>query len=190
MIYEGILDADPEPGPADPGGRDALHATGALVPSGRAFSGRVLNLGQGSGKGVFCPLKAGDGVLVLMVEGDHQRAIVLGGLANGRTGRPMSEDQLILMHQDGTLLSHQDGADSYRIVHEELVRSLASYTAALETFMVGLAALAADPFNAALVPLAVAFQASVGGPVSDLSGDLAASLVAGPPFLSPHHKVT
>lgn len=159
-----------------------------LVPSGRLVEARVANVGQGTGKGIFAPILAGDEVIVLFPAGDPNRAVVLGGLGNGKSPNPVGNDQLsmLVQHPGGVRLVAVDGLPEYRIVHVELLSALSGFLAALDAFMTTSATAtgAAAPVAAA----ATTYQTSPA--VIELEAGLQASINAGPPYASALHKVT
>lgn len=167
-----------------------------LVPDGRIVEARVANLGQGAGRGIFAPVMTGDEVVVLFPGGDPNRAVVLGSLGNGKAPNPLVNDGLAmpLLHPGGVQMVTTDGQPLHGIVHGQFLLELATYLAALETFMntvsgaanAGAIAAAANAFAVAVGPLPSAFATNVAA--SAASGT--APGVGGPPHATALHKVT
>lgn len=159
-----------------------------LVPDGRVVDARVAALGQGIGKGVFAPIQAADELIVLLPGGDANRAVVLGGLANGAAPNPLSNIGLgvLLQHPGGVELRSADGLPAEGIVMGPLVEDLAQYLTALEAFMLASSTATTAPQVAAA---AVAFMAAVGQAPAAPSPFLA-QLLASVLYVSTSHKVT
>lgn len=132
-----------------------------LQPGGRIVEARQVNLGQGVGKGVFLPIAPGEEVLVLFPGGDPNRALVLGGLGNGRNPNP--SDNLgaaaLVMHPGGVELRDAPEVPANGIVHGQFLVELAAYLTQLDALIGSLAGAANI---GAVVSAAAAFCSNTG----------------------------
>lgn len=162
----GVLETDPAPLDLEGYENAARYADVLVVPSDHSIQARVLQFGQGTGRGLFMGPKAGDECIVLYPGNRENSAIAVTGLGNNKSPHPSSADGLkaVLLHDGGIELRDADGATVRRVVHDELLSQLATYLTALEAFMTATALDIID--SPATAAAATAFQGSVGGPIS------------------------
>lgn len=193
VIELGIVRTTPAASPIPGGALAARHAEVELVPGGRTVDCRIVNLGQGAGKGDFAPIAVGDEVLVLFPGGDVHAAVALGGLGSAAAPHPAEADgdHRLLMHPGGVELRDVTGTPAYRIVHVQLLQDLLPYFTAVEAFVAAVAAAAAVPGPLSpLAAAATAYYAAAGGPPASILAQLTAAVSAGPPYASALNKTT
>lgn len=178
-------------------GGGALFAEVVLRPSGRIVDARLLNFGQGSGKGVFIPVQYGDDVVVLFPRGSPNDAIAIGGFGSNRNPTPNAADgsKIVLVHPGGVELRHDGTGQPHAIVYAPFLDGLQGLVTALTAFMATAAALAAT-FPADPSPSAKAISAAAGTflgntNVVEFVASLATSnATGGAPYASDHHRVS
>ena len=173
-IYLGILETDPAPLPGDGGAEAARYAEVLLLPDDGSVSARVANVGQGDGRGLFVPHRAGDEVVVLVPELGRQAAVILGGLANaGASPDPQGNDgsRAMLLHEQEVVIQvgetgprvrvSEDGIELYAsdgegqpVVLADLLTALKSYTEVLDAFILACSTAVTAPNVAAAAALA------------------------------------
>lgn len=192
VIELGIVRTTPAASQIPGGTLAARHAEVELVPGGRTVDCRIVNIGQGAGKGDFAPISIGDEVLVLFPGGDVHAAVAIGGLGSAAAPHPAEADgdHRLLLHPGGVELRTVTGAPAYRIVHAQLLADLLTQFTAVDAFVAAVAAAAVTPPLTPLAAACTAFYGAAGGPPSSILAQLAAAVSAGPPYASTLHKVT
>lgn len=196
----GVVTTPPVPPPTNALGSRMVLVEIVSSSSPKVLECRVLNLGQGAGRGVFAPLLPGDEVLVLLPGGDPMRAVCIGGLGSAVAPNPLDNTGLrtLVQHPGGVLLSTLDGQPAHGIVHGQHLVDMAPWVAALEAFMVAISTATTAPQVAAA---AVAFMTAVGLVASPPGSAFGAALltsagagtppgVGGAPHATALHKVT
>lgn len=187
----GTVSTTPAPNAiVDAAGVGARMVRGVLRPSGVPFEARLVNPGQGAGKGIFVPVAAGDEVTVVFPDANPNRAICWGGLGSAAAPNPTANtgDKILLMHPGGVELRSLDGLTSDRLVLEAFIQRQQPIWIALQTFM---SATSPDTFATPTVgPAAAAFMSAVGTDLAQLIIDMGTTLEGLGPLSSPSHKAT
>lgn len=174
-ILLGILESDPAPLPGADPEKSARYADVLLLPDDGTVSARVANLGQGPGRGVFSPPRAGDEVLVLVPSLDRQAAVILGGFGNeGGSPHPADAtlDRVLVTHDQGVRVQVEGGgqlsvtpasveirasadAAPEPVVLESLLADLRAYVQAIDTFLLAASTATVAPQVAAAALTAI-----------------------------------
>jgi phage baseplate assembly protein gpV len=111
-----------------------------IRPDGRECQARLLSPGGGAGRGSFSPVEEGDEVLLLLPEGDPNKAVAIGGLSSRANPIPSGADNghLEIVQPGGVKVRTTEAAVVQKVV---LVTILPDLQAALTEVQVALAAL-------------------------------------------------
>jgi hypothetical protein len=200
----GVVRTPPAPSAATGAAAGAWVCQVELVPDRDVIEVRVMNPGQGLGKGLFVPWLVGDEVLVFFPDSDRMRAVALGGF--GAASRPNPIDNTgahaLLLHPGGAKLQTTDGQPLHGLVHGQFLAELAPYLTAFETFMTTISTATTAP-QIATAALTFLTGVSAATPVplpvapSGLAINVAASAgsgiapgVGGPPHATSLHKAS
>ncbi len=196
----GVVIGPPVPPPTNVLGSRMVLVEIVSSSAPKVLECRVLNLGQGAGKGFFAPLQINDEVLVLLPGGDPMRAVCIGGLGSAAAPNPLGNTglQALIQHPGGVQLGTLDGQPAHGIVHGQHLVDLSTYLTALDTYLTAVAvavnAAAAAAGSALIVPSAqTAWEAAslaFGTAVSTSAGSGTPPGVGGPPHATALHKVT
>lgn len=192
----GRVQTPPIPPPTNPTAARMVQVEIVSSSSAKVIEARVLNLGQGAGRGVFAPLLPGDEVLVLLPGGDPMRAVCLGGLGSAVAPNPIGNTglQVLLQHPGGVLLSTTDGQPAHGIVHGQLLVDMAPWLTAIEAFLTACSLATTAPAIAAAAAGVITALGALPSPFALAVAASAASGtppgVGGPPHATTLHKVT
>ncbi len=111
---------------------------------GRTVQARLCALGSGDGSGIFWPVVVGDEVLVLLPDGDPNRAVAIPGLPSSAAAPPSSwgNDHVEVVHANGMKVRRTAAAPVSEVVLATLLPELVQGLTAIVTT---LAALGAPP---------------------------------------------
>lgn len=155
---------------------------------------RVLNLGQGVGKGLFCPLQVGDEVVVLFPHGDLNQGIVIGGIGNGVAVNPVQNTgvQMLAQHPGGVKLNTTEGQPLHGIVHGQFLVEANAFLSDLMIFL-GIVATATTAPQIATAASTFIARPSVLTMIANLAASAGSGTppgVGGPPYSTALHKVS
>lgn len=161
FVALGKIAKPPTPGALSPQGARLVYVDLLSSQDDCTVHARVLNLGQGLGKGLFMPLTVGDEVLVLFPHGDLNQGVVIGGLGNGAAVNPVGNlgTSALVQHPGGVKLTTTDGQPLHGIVHGQFLVDLADYITKFETLI---KAIATSATAADIAAKAAAFMTAVG----------------------------
>ena len=91
---------------------------------GATSSPRILHSVATDGGAVSCPYDPGDEVLVLMVDGDVNKAFVLGRLHNGSVVAPEATSGILVQHPEGAVVRRTDTAQTQALANAQFVNDV------------------------------------------------------------------
>ncbi len=123
----------------DADGSGGFLATVTIQPSGWQVQARVVWSGARASGGAFFPVAVDDEVLVLLPDGDPNRAVCIPGLTSTAAKVPSSFDNSrpIFVHPSGASFATSESASTRHVVTEDLLSDLSN---SLTEIAAGLAA--------------------------------------------------
>jgi phage baseplate assembly protein gpV len=99
-----------------------------IRPDGRECQARLLNPGGGARRGSFAPVEEGDEVLLLLPEGDPNKAVAIGGLSSRANPIPSGADNghLEIVEPGGVKVRTSEAATVQKVVLEAILPDLAA----------------------------------------------------------------
>lgn len=173
----------------------AAHLVSILLqPGNHPAEARAAVLGAGAGKGVFVRYMPGEEVLVLLANGDPNRAVILGSLHNlANPAIGWLAARMLIQDPLGVELRSAPAIPADGIVLGTFLVAFQTYTAAISTFMTAMVAAGslapASAGTAAMGAAATAFQAATATFLASLATsalyvDPATGGLGGAPFAS------
>ena len=113
---------------------------GTMQPSGAVFVSRLLFAGTGMGTGEFWPVVVGDEVLVLLPDGDPNRAVAIAGLVSLAATPPTSfaNDAPRMVHPSGKAFALSQAGVVQAVVLEAMLPDLLAWVTAVSAAFQGL----------------------------------------------------